>query len=204
MKKSPVQFLVAVGLAAGCLSGCTGGQQSHEYMESGDTTAVQLPDTAFYGHLGEGTGMSCLQLVTDGGDTLVLNKADEKTGGYGIILGEIANYTDRFAITTTDDCRNVRVAVNVSQLMGGWQSVADSKRGIRLAPDGKAKALSAGQYKYNRWSLYNCMLVLLEEEQGAHEAETRSDTLEVLKLSPDTLVLQKGDAGVPEKFYRVE
>lgn len=162
------------------------------------------PDSAFYGHLGEGTGMSCLELITDGGDTLALNKTNEKTGEPGRILGEIANYTDQYAITTCDDDQSVNVALNINQLaQRKWQSDTDGRHGFQLEMNGKARPLATGQYKYDQWSLYNCSLILLRESEGIHGAGTRNDTLDILKLTPDSLVLQSKRKNIPEKFHRI-
>ena len=191
MRKGLIYPLLSMAVAASLLAGCTGGQQSKDYMEENDSVTVYPPDTAFYGHLGEGTGMSSLELITDDGDTLALNKTNEKTGEPGRILGEIANYTDQYAITTCDD--NQRK----------WQSDTDKQHGFQLEMNGKARSLATGPYKYNQWSLYNCKLILLRESEGVHGAETRNDTLDILKLTPDSLVLQNNRKNIPEKFHRI-
>lgn len=193
MKKCLIFPLLSTAMAAITLASCIDkGKQGNSYMEEQDPAmaAGNIPDTAFYGHLGEGTGMSCLQLVTDGGDTLILNKTDEKSGADGLILGEIANYTDRFSITTCDDNQSVSVALNVTQLAKEWRSKDEKDHGFSLMAEGRAKALPEGKYKYNRWGLCNCHLVLLKENEGAHGAETAADTLRILSLAPDSLVLQ--------------
>ena len=75
MKKSLIHPLVFMAAAAGLWAGCFDGQQGGGQKETGrsETETTVAPDTAFYGHLGEGTGMSCLELVTESGVTLVLN-----------------------------------------------------------------------------------------------------------------------------------
>lgn len=173
-------------------------------MEENDSVTVYPPDTAFYGHLGEGTGMSSLELITHDGDTLALNKTNEKTGEPGRILGEIANYTDQYAITTCDDNQSVNVALNINQLtQRNWQSDTDKQHGFQLEMNGKARSLSAGTYHYNQWSLYNCKLILLQESEGVHGTATRNDTLDILKLTPDSLILQSSRKKIPEKFHRI-
>lgn len=205
MKKSliyPLVFMVAAtGLWTGCFDGQQGGgQKETEKSETGMTVA---PDTAFYGHLGEGTGMSCLELVTESGDTLVLNKIDERTGDPGRILGEIANYTDRYAITTRNDGQSVLVALNVSQLVQReWASDADSLYSFRLDADGKAQILPAGKHENGEWGLYNCQLVLQESSRLKTEEKTRKDTLDILELTPDSLVLQDTHTHSVERFHR--
>lgn len=205
MKKSLIHPLVLMVAAAGLWAGCFDGQQDAGQKEAGrsETGTAVAPDTAFYGHLGEGTGMSCLELVTESGDTLVLNKTDERTGDPGRILGEIANYTDRYAVTTRNDGQSVLVALNVSQLVQReWASDADSLHAFRLEADGKAQALPAGKHEDGEWGLYNCQLVLQEGHRLKTEGKTRKDTLDILELTPDSLVLQDARTHAVERFHR--
>ncbi len=203
MKKSVMCFLLSTA-AASLLPGCNGGGRPAK--EPTDGAADFPPDTAFYGHLGEGTGMSSLELVTDGGDTLALNKTNEKTGATGRIVGEIANYTDRYAVTTCDEGRSVSVALNVSQIaQRKWQSDTDGENGFLLEADGKTSPLSGTSCKYARWKLHNCKLVLSREGGGAsgNGSGDGNDTLEILKLTPDSLTLKHVRTNIPEKFHRM-
>ncbi len=204
MRKGQIYSLLSLISITVLISGCTGGGQSRDYMEENDSVMIYTPDTAFYGHLGESTGMSSIELITDSGDTLSLNKTNEKTGGQGSIIGEIANYTDYFSVTTCDNNQSVDVALNVTQLLQRkWQSDTDRRHGIFLEANGKARPLSAEQYKYNMWSLCNCKLILLRESEGEHGAETRNDTLNILYLSPDSLTLQCTRDSISERFHRI-
>ena len=81
---------------------------------------ITMPEDALWGRLGEGTGMSVLQFITDNGDTLYINKESEITGRAGTIYGGIRNYTDRFCITTTDGGTALLKAVNVTELQETW------------------------------------------------------------------------------------
>ncbi len=81
---------------------------------------ITMPKGALWGHLGEATGMSVIEFITDDGDTLYLRKESEITGRSGIIYGSIRNYTDRFCLTTTDGGETLLKAVNVSQMQELW------------------------------------------------------------------------------------
>ncbi len=81
---------------------------------------ITMPKDALWGHLGEATGMSVMEFITDNGDTLYLKKESEITGRGGIIYGSIRNYTDRFCVTTTDGGETLQKAVNVSQMQELW------------------------------------------------------------------------------------
>lgn len=88
---------------------------------------ITMPDNAIWGHLGEGTGMSVLEFITDAGDTLYINKESEITGHTGIIYGSIRNYTDRFCITTTDGGASLLKAVNVTEMQEIWSDNAHTQ-----------------------------------------------------------------------------
>ncbi len=81
---------------------------------------ITMPKDALWGHLGEATGMSVIEFITDDGDTLYLRKESEITGHSAIIYGSIRNYTDRFCLTTTDGGETLLKAVNVSQMQELW------------------------------------------------------------------------------------
>lgn len=81
---------------------------------------ITMPENALWGHLGEGTGMSVLEFITDKGDTLYIKKESEITGKPGVIYGSIRNYTDRFCLTTTDGGETLVKAVNVTEMQELW------------------------------------------------------------------------------------
>lgn len=201
MKKYQTGFLFMMTATLLLQTGCMGGQQSNDYMEDIDSVITTLPDTALYGHLGESTGMSVLELITEDEETFMLNKTDEETGNPGLILGDIRNYTDQYAVIRNSNLQSVRIALNINQLIGKWQSATDSLHYFQLHTDGKAKASPSAQYKYNLWSLCNCKLVLLKEFEGEHGSETQSDTMDILELSADTLTLHNSKTDKIEKFH---
>ena len=88
---------------------------------------ITMPDNCLWGHMGEDTGMSVLQFITDEGDTLYINKTNDRTGQDGIIQGSIRNYTDRFCLTVTDDSTNLIKAVNVTELQEIWAENKDGE-----------------------------------------------------------------------------
>ena len=189
MKKELAFILFTVVIA---LAGCMGNRdKGNDYMEEDSIRISNVPDTAFYGHLGDGTGMSCLQLVTNEGDTLVLNKTDEKSGEDGRILGEIANYTDQFAITTRDDNQSISVALNINQLAQSWQSQTDSLHGFSLLPDGKA-SFNVLVDSYER----ELIVEALKRNSGNMSAAARS-----LGLSPRVIHYKIGRLGITPEWY---
>ncbi len=164
-------------------------------------SVITLPDSTLYGRLGEGTGMSCLEFITENGDTLVLNKMSEYTGEYGNILGTIENYTDRFGIVTADNNQCVHVAVNINQLAQRWKSVENKKDGFQLNEDGTASPLSQTSPQYTAWRLYNGRLLLNVKVMGEYGEEIRTDSTTIVSLDPNTLVIRDHNNQI-FKYYR--
>ena len=137
MKKTA--YLLTAAAVAFSLASCHEKTQKDETgTDSTDTVAapvsdvdtllvITMPSNCIWGHMGEDTGMSVLEFVTDDGDTLYINKTNDQTGQDGIIQGSIRNYTDRFCITVTDDSTNLVKAVNVTELQEIWAEAKDGE-----------------------------------------------------------------------------
>lgn len=161
--------------------------------DSTQTEAVAVRDSALYGKLGEGTGMSCIEIITDGGDTLTLNKTDENTGLSGKILGGTEHYNDRLTITTNASQESIITLVNLATLSRKWQTHPDSIR-MNLGKNGKISGTWNGK-NYNQWNMCNAKLVLKEQK----DAVLATDTFEIEDLNGDSLILKGKNATY--KFY---
>lgn len=205
MKKSLIFLVLFSSMISTTFFSCKDNQnkKGDSAVEQNDSSAIYPADEAVYGHLGEGTGMSCLEFITNEGDTLELNKTDETTGKDGIILGEIANYTDQYAVVTSKDSQSVAIALNVNQLMRGWQSSSDSRKGMRLIINGDVRPINEkDSCEYNKWELCNCKLVLESIPQSDNKP-VKSDTINILSLTLDSMTLQYVQTQKKETFYPV-
>lgn len=189
MRKRTALYSV-VGLALAALAGCEERKSTPVEPVAEKDSVYTVPDSTLYGRLGEGTAMSCLEFITEDGDTLMLNKMSEYTGRYGEILGTIENYTDRFGITTTDNNESVGTAINVTQLAQTWKSVENRENGFRLDEGGKASPLSDASQQYSAWQLHNGRLLLYAKVMGEYGEEMRTDTATILCLDMDSLILR--------------
>ncbi len=178
-----------------CAGGCRQTEKDMGQDTVSDSLQTELPKI-FYGHLGENTGMSSLELITDNGDTLSLSKADENNGTYGLILGCITNYTDRYAVTTDDSCTFMLQAVNLSQLSTEWTSPHTADYMLRIIPDGRVEIQGNGIPPYTSWTLDGNFLLLHRTVTVSEPrmATTATDTAEILSLCTDSMQLSfKGD-----------
>lgn len=122
-KKTIISALLALSLLGACTGGKTetsATEQEIQHSDADTLLVLVVPDSAIWGHLGEGTGMSVVEFITDEGDTLQLEKDSETTGKSAVIRGEIRNYTDRFCITTMDNGETLKEAINVTQMQEMW------------------------------------------------------------------------------------
>lgn len=198
--KRRTYFCGACLLILGLLAGCEERKSSSASSSTKPDSVGVVPDSTLYGRLGEGTGMSTLEFITDCNDTLILNKMSEYTGEYGEILGTITNYTDRFGIVTSDNNQSVRVAVNVNQLAQTWRSAADRQTGFQLNENGKASPLSPISQKCSAWQLYNGKLLFYKTIISEYGEEARTDTTEILLLDTDSLMLRDNNNQI-HKYY---
>lgn len=147
---------------------------------------VEVLDTTYWGHMGDGTAMSMLEFVTDNGDTLYLRRSNEETGEQGQMLGTIRNSTDRFAVIIGNrqdaEAMYADVCINASELMGMWKN-KDTK--IALYVDGAADNET---YHYTKWQLINGKLVLSGKTSTEYGETDRIDTMLITYLDEDSLM----------------
>ena len=81
------------------------------------------------------------------------------------------------------------------ELCGIWiQPVPDSHivQGVELKLDGSARSVNMATLRYDSWQLASGSIILHGLSIGNGVSGEFSDTLEILKLTPDSLILQKG------------
>ncbi len=106
-----VALCVMAGFA-GCGEGKPGSTSGGDSLRV-DTSQVAERDSTVYGTSDE-FGMSTFTLITDGGDTLYLDR-DGADGSMAHIYGDLDEGV-RYGVTTRDGGKSLATAVNVSQL----------------------------------------------------------------------------------------
>jgi hypothetical protein len=161
-----------------------------------DSQKVAVTDSTMYGILGEGTGMSCVELITDKGDTLNLVKDNEETGQSAIMAGDV-EYGNRYAFTMNKQHESLVTLLNLTQLCHAWvQPIPgqSGKQGFELQMDGqKASSINMATLTYSSWKIFNGKLILNSKSQGNGAAFDVSDTLTVQTLTDDSLIIRRGD-----------
>lgn len=152
---------------------------------STDTTKTNVtPDSTIWGHMGEESGMSVMQFISDNGDTICLMR-DEETEG-SVVLGSIRNNTDRWAVIlkgepTEDGEQAFGTLINVSQLMGTWNNAGNR---LSLYADGTA---ANEKQNYTSWQVTNGRLILTRQSNTEYGSTERQDTISLCFLTDDSL-----------------
>ena len=181
------RFSLLAVLAILCLASC-----KKEKTAETDETPVSpveqepsaLPDSTLWGHLGEDTGMSTLQFITDQGDTLELYRTNPYTGEDGRLVGEVRNYSDRFAITLSPEYEALLTAINATQLTQTWTT---DEGELDIRGDG---TVNSQTLPYSGWKLWNGHLLFATVVQQEYGTVTRIDTLDIVSLDDDSLIVR--------------
>lgn len=189
--KTKYTILSALLLTAGMhFTACKENKEKNNQEPNTTITQGTLPpDSALYGKLGEGTGMSCIEIITDKGDTLILNKINETTGEAGILLGGTEHYDDRLTITTDATQESILTLVNLNTLARKWKSPSADIL-LSLEDEGKVTATWSGK-TYSRWRMYNTNLIL--ENPTRNSEQQICDTFEIRELNKDSLIISHQD-----------
>ena len=166
------------------LTGCK--KKPAEQMETPEPTpqVTIVPDSTLWGHLGEDTGMSALQFITDQGDTMEIYRTSPYSGEDGKLVGEVRNYTDRFALTLCEDNGTLLTAINATQLAQHWQTAEGT---IQLRTNG---TIESQGLPYNGWKLWNGHLLFATEVRQEYGISTRIDTMDIITLDDDSLIVR--------------
>lgn len=177
MKKFDVTMLALMLLVM--LSGCQGnkGKGNATDVDSTSVTEQQV-DSTVYGVCGEGTAMSTLELITDGGDTLnyMYGESTEDVVKGGLLVG------DRLAVMGHLDADSVMTAtniINLTTLLGKWTSI---DKNFEIEEGGIVKSnVKAESKSWTSWKIFNGNLLL------------NRDTFKINQLGADSLYLENNN-----------
>lgn len=190
MKK--INVLMVVATAVLMMASC-GGKTQQVPFDDGDSADVANADPTVYGVCGEATAMHTLQLLTDTGDTLVLdlNQAQENDQVFGGL-----QTGDRMAVIPTKDGKEAVMVINQSTLLGNWVMPnpidGSDEVGIRIKEGGIAESIEQSTIIYKTWRLVRGKLeIVLVHEGGSGEDEIYS--YDIVKLGADSLTYKDSE-----------
>lgn len=190
MKKIGIISIVAFAVL---MMGSCGNKTQQVPFDNGDSAEVVNADPTIYGICGEATAMNTLQLITDMGDTLVLDISTAQENGQvfgGMQVG------DRMAVIPNTDLQSAEMVINQATLMGNWVMPnpidGSDEVGISIKEGGIAESIDQSNINYKTWRLYRGKLeIVLVREGGSEEDEVY--LYDIVKLGADSLVYKDAD-----------
>ena len=186
MKKIGIILLVA---AAVLTIGSCGNNTQKVPFDNGDSANMSI-DSTLYGICGEATSMNMLQLITDTGDTLMLDisyaKDKDQVFG-GLQVG------DRMAVMPNYTMSEASIVINQSALLGNWVMPnpidGSDEVGISIKEGGVAESIDQGSIIYRTWRLVKGHLEIVLVRDGANDVEE----LNLVKLTADSLMYKDAE-----------
>lgn len=189
MKKIGIILLVA---AAVLTMGSCGNKTQKVPFDNGDSANMSI-DSTLYGICGEATSMNMLQMLTDTGDTLMLdisNANDNEHVFGGLQVG------DRMAVVPNEDMTSAKIVINQTTLLGNWVMPnpidGSDEVGISIKEGGVAESIDQGTIIYRTWRLVRGHLEIVLVRDGANDVE-ELNIYDILKLTADSLVYKDSE-----------
>lgn len=183
--------ILGIGIVASCNGNGNKGNEDEE-----DSAKVIIIDSisvpSIYnitGVVGDGTSMNVLELVTDKGDTLLIECPSEMVVG-GVEVGDLMAVT----YNSNGETNSIMTSINLSALQHLWtQKGADGRsQSLEIDEDGRAVTYDMS-VEYNAWSLADGKLLLHSPKKVASEQAAMVDTFEIMELNDEHLVLMHGE-----------
>ena len=189
MKKIGIILLVA---AAVLTMGSCGNKTQKVPFDNGDSANMSI-DSTLYGICGEATSMNISQMLTDTGDTLMLDisNANEKEPVFGGL-----QVGDRMAVVPNEDMTSAKIVINQTTLLGNWVMPnpidGSDEVGISIKEGGVAESIDQGTIIYRTWRLVKGHLEIVLVRDGANDVE-ELNIYDILKLTADSLVYKDSE-----------
>ena len=189
MKKFGIILLVAAVVLS---MGSCGNNTKPVPFDNGDSLDQSI-DSTLYGICGEATSMNVLQLITDTGDTLMLDisaaKENDQVFG-GLQVG------DRMAVLPNDNKTVANTVINQTTLLGNWVMPnpidGSDEVGISIKEGGVAESIDQGSIIYRTWRLSKGRLEIVLVREGGNDVE-ELNVYDILKLTADSLVYKDAE-----------
>ena len=175
------------------MSSC-GGKTQQVPFDNGDSTDMSaMQDPTIYGVCGEGSAMNTLQIVTDLGDSIVLdlNYARENNQVFGGLQAG-----DRMAVVPNSKKTEALIVVNQVDLLGNWVMPnpldGSDEVGFRIKEGGILEGIEQSSLTFKTWRLVRGKLETVAVREGGGEEE-EVNIYDLVKLTPDSLILKDSD-----------
>ena len=190
MKKFGV---ISIVVSAVLMMGSCGNKSDKVPFDNGDSADVANADPTIYGICGEETSMNTLQLITDMGDTLVIDISDAQDNNK--VLGGIAP-GDRMAVLADAKKTTAELVINQATLMGNWVMPnpldGSDEVGLSIKEGGIVEGIDQANITYKTWRLSRGKLEIILVREGGSE-DDEAYFYDIVKLGADSLVIKDAD-----------
>ena len=190
MKKFGV---ISIVVSAVLMMGSCGNKSDKVPFDNGDSADVANADPTSYGICGEETSMNTLQLITDMGDTLVIDISDAQDNNK--VLGGIAP-GDRMAVLADAKKTTAELVINQATLMGNWVMPnpldGSDEVGLSIKEGGIVEGIDQANITYKTWRLSRGKLEIVLVREGGSE-DDEAYFYDIVKLGADSLVIKDAD-----------
>lgn len=200
MKKTPFfGIMAAVVLSIG---GCSNKQQQN-YDDYRDTTEVDVIDKpTIYGVAANTTTGDTLKLVTDNGDTLVIDitKAHKEMK----VIGKIQQ-GDRMVVVSDPNKKYGEIVINQNMLLGDWIMPdpidGGTNVGISIKEGGVAESIEMTNITYRTWKIVDGQLEIISIREGGGQEE-EVNYYDITKLTADSLSYKNDEDSYEYSRYK--
>ena len=200
MKKTPFfGIMAAVVLSIG---GC-GNKQQQNYDDYRDTTEVDVIDKpTIYGVAANTTTGDTLKLVTDNGDTLVIDitKAHKDMK----VIGKIQQ-GDRMVVVSDPNKKYGEIVINQNMLLGDWIMPdpidGGTNVGISIKEGGVAESIEMTNITYRTWKIVDGQLEIISIREGGGQEE-EVNYYDITKLTADSLSYKNDEDSYEYSRYK--
>ena len=137
--------------------------------------------------------MNMLQMITDTGDTLMLDISNAKDND--LVFGGL-QVGDRMAVLPNDTKTVAKTVINQTTLLGNWVMPnpidGSDEVGISIKEGGVAESIDQGSIIYRTWRLSQGRLEIVLVRDGANDVE-ELNVYDIVKLTSDSLVYKDAE-----------
>ena len=189
MKKIGIMLMVT---AAVLTMGSCGNKTEKVPFDNGDSLGINV-DSTLYGICGEATSMNMLQMITDTGDTLMLDISSARDND--LVLGGL-QVGDRMAVMPNDTKTVANIVINQTTLLGNWVMPnpidGSDEVGISIKEGGVAESIDQGSIIYRTWRLSQGRLEIVLVRDGTNDVE-ELNVYDIVKLTSDSLIYKDAE-----------
>lgn len=184
------------------ISGC-GNKQQQNYDDYRDTTEVDVIDKpTIYGVAANTTTGDTLKLVTDNGDTLVIDitKAHKDMK----VIGKIQQ-GDRMVVVSDPNKKYGEIVINQNMLLGDWIMPdpidGGTNVGISIKEGGVAESIEMTNITYRTWKIVDGQLEIISIREGGGQEE-EVNYYDITKLTADSLSYKNDEDSYEYSRYK--